>query len=80
MGQVEEIWKSNKQDHLRNIADRTGIALEDMIFLDNERWNCDCVAAIGVTVAYVPDGVTASARSNALDQFPSPGTVILEGY
>lgn len=35
--QIEEIHKGNKQGHLKNIAAQTGIALEEMLFLDNER-------------------------------------------
>ena len=68
---VEEIHGGNKQGHLRNIAKRTNIALEDMLFFDNERGNCVDVSAIGVTVAYVPRGVTALAWERALRDFPS---------
>lgn len=73
---VEEIWAGNKQDHLRNIAKRTNIELEDMLFFDNERGNCVDVNAIGVTVAYVPNGVTGLAWEKALENFPSTGTII----
>ena len=45
--------------------------LEDMLFFDNERGNCVDVSAIGVTVAYVPRGVTALAWEKALRDFPS---------
>ena len=72
---VEEIHGGNKQTHLRNIAERTGIALEDMLFFDNERGNCVDVSAIGVTVAYVPRGVTALAWDRALANFPSDGII-----
>ena len=34
---LEEIHKGNKQGHLRNIAKLTGVPLEQMLFLDNER-------------------------------------------
>ena len=73
---IEEIHKGNKQGHLRAIAEQTGIALEDMIFFDNERGNCVSVSAIGVTVAYVPNGVTADAWDRALASYPSPGEII----
>ena len=46
------------------------------LFLDNERGNCVDVASIGVTVAYVPDGVTADAWERALKLFPAPGEIL----
>ena len=76
--QVEEIHKGNKQGHLRSISERTGIPLTEMLFLDNERGNCVDVAALGVTVAYTPSGVTAGAWEAALARFPSPGEIITE--
>ena len=74
--QLEEIHKGNKRGHLKSIADATGIALEDMLFLDNERGNCVDVAALGVTVAYCPEGVTAEAWRLALEKFPTKGDII----
>ena len=73
---VEEINKGNKQAHLRSIAKQTGIALEEMIFFDNEMGNCHDVSAIGVTVAYVPDGVTADAWAQSIERFPEPGSIL----
>ena len=77
--QIEEIYKGVKTRHLRALAEKTGIALEDMLFLDNERGNCQDVSSIGVTVAYVPDGVTREAWDKALAAFPAPGEVIYGG-
>ena len=74
--QVLEITKGNKQGHLRRISENTGIALEDMIFFDNERGNCLDVAKLGVTVAWVPDGVTAGAWEQSLERFPEPGAIL----
>uniref|UniRef100_A0A6T7L766 Magnesium-dependent phosphatase-1 n=1 Tax=Coccolithus braarudii TaxID=221442 RepID=A0A6T7L766_9EUKA len=73
--QVEEICKGNKRGHLKRIAQVTGIPLEEMLFFDNERGNCIDVAELGVTVAWVPDGVTAYAWEQSLEQFPEPGTI-----
>lgn len=73
---LEEIHKGNKQGHLKNLAKRTGIALEEMLFLDNEWGNCVDVSAIGVTVVYTPDGVTTEAWQAALTDFPAPGEII----
>lgn len=75
---VEEIRFNNKQVHLKNIAAKTGVALEEMLFLDNERGNCNDVASLGVTVAYTPNGVTTAAWEKALAAFPSPGEIIEE--
>ena len=74
--QVEEIYKGNKRGHLRNISERTGIALDEMLFLDNEWGNTVDVSSIGVTVAYVPDGVTRMAWERVLAAFPAPGETI----
>ena len=74
--QVEEIHKGNKRSHLKSIAERTGIALDEMLFLDNEWGNCQDVSSIGVTVAYTPDGVTREAWDKALAGYPAPGEVI----
>mmetsp|Transcript_30422 Transcript_30422/g.78894 ORF Transcript_30422/g.78894 Transcript_30422/m.78894 type:complete len:162 (+) Transcript_30422:2977-3462(+) len=72
---IEEIHKGNKQGHLQNIAAQTGIALEEMLFFDNERGNCVDVAQLGVTVAWVPEGVTAGAWASSLERFPEPGVI-----
>lgn len=74
--QVEEIRFGDKQTHLKNIAAHTGIALEDMLFLDNESGNCASVASLGVTVALTPKGLTKHAWGQALSQFPRPGKVL----
>ena len=75
--QIEEIHKANKRAHLTSIAERTGIELSEMLFLDNEYGNCQDVSSIGVTVAYTPDGVTRDAWETALESFPrSIGDII----
>jgi len=74
--QVLEITKGNKQGHLRRISESTGVPLEQMLFFDNERWNCEQVAALGVSVSYCPDGVTSRVWERALSCFPSPGRII----
>ena len=61
---------------MRNISEQTGLALEDMLFLDNEWGNTVDVSSIGCTVAYVPDGVTRQAWEAVLERFPAPGQTI----
>ena len=46
-----------------------------MLFFDNERPNCLDVSDLGVSVAYVPDGVTGEAWEESLERFPEPGSV-----
>lgn len=41
----------------------------------NERGNCVDVAQLGVTVAWVPEGVTAGAWASSLERFPEPGVI-----
>ena len=71
-----EIHKGSKSGHLRNISQATGVALEDMVFFDNERGNCSTVAKLGVTVCYCPSGVTQEDWENTLSKFPAPGEIL----
>ena len=73
-----EIYFGSKVNHLRSIAKKSGIALTDMIFFDNQIDNCREVAAIGVTVAYTPDGVTRSIFEKALQAFPQSTRKIIK--
>ena len=41
-----EIYWDNKQRHLKVIAEKSGIQLEDMIFFDNQMDNCRDVSAL----------------------------------
>ena len=74
--QVEAIYKANKRLHLKNIAEETGVALDEILFLDNEYGNCQDVSSIGVMVAYTPDGVTREAWDKALKRWPAPGEIV----
>ena len=73
-----EIYYGTKTNHLRTIASKTGIALEEMIFFDNQSDNCRDVADIGVTVAYTPDGVTRKVFDAVLAAFPSSSGKIIK--
>ncbi|CAK0865530.1 unnamed protein product, partial [Prorocentrum cordatum] len=73
---IAEIYKGSKQGHLRTIARKVGCELEDMIFFDNEPYNCDNVCQLGVTCIFCPGGVTDKVWRTALESFPSPGEVI----
>jgi magnesium-dependent phosphatase 1 len=72
-----EIYKArSKQVHLTAISKASGVAFEEMMFLDNESGNCRAVAQLGVTVVYTPNGVTAEEWAHALQVFPQPGQII----
>ena len=72
-----EIAKDSKVEHFRRIVDSCGVSPEDILFFDNESGNCREVARMGVTVVYVPDGVTSGAWKVAKETFPqTDGKVI----
>ena len=55
-----EIYNAyGKDKHMKEIAEKSGIDLVDMIFFDNQTNNTSCVAGMkGPTVVYTPEGVT----------------------
>merc|ERR1712032_597410 len=55
---VSQIHGGNKVTHFKEIASVTGCSFEDMLFFDNEPYNCTDVAALGVTSVFCPGGVT----------------------
>jgi magnesium-dependent phosphatase 1 len=73
-----QIASDAKVDHFRRIASETGVALEDMLFFDNEFGNCKDVSSLGVTVAYCPNGVDTSIWEEAVRAFPVRAGNIIE--
>mmetsp|Transcript_36032 Transcript_36032/g.74093 ORF Transcript_36032/g.74093 Transcript_36032/m.74093 type:complete len:80 (-) Transcript_36032:224-463(-) len=63
---IEEIFKSSKTSHFKNIHKATGIPYSDMIFFDNEEHNCRNVAPLGVTCVYTPRGMTEAEWDRGL--------------
>lgn len=59
----------DKTHHITRLQKKTGIALEEMCFFDNEHWNIECVRKIGVLSIYTPDGMTRGAWKDALKAF-----------
>ena len=49
---------TNKIIHIKRISQETGIAPNEMVFFDNQLYDCQDVSKINVTVAYVPKGLT----------------------
>jgi magnesium-dependent phosphatase 1 len=73
-----QISSDAKVKHFRRIASETGVALEDMLFFDNEFGNCKDVSSLGVTVAYCPNGVDTSIWEAAVAAFPARAGNIIE--
>eukprot|EP00092_Neocalanus_flemingeri_P040299 GFUD01043894.1.p1 GENE.GFUD01043894.1~~GFUD01043894.1.p1 ORF type:complete len:209 (-),score=59.10 GFUD01043894.1:152-715(-) len=73
-----EIYSGCRKDnHMREIAKKSGIDLTDMIFFDNQTNNTSCVAGMkGPTVVYTPEGVTRALFEEGISKFPAPGQVI----
>jgi len=72
---VQRIHKGNKVKHFEEIRQATGCDFQDMVFFDNEPYNCDNVVTLGVTCIYCPGGVTPQVWRRALEVFPCPGQV-----
>ena len=72
---LTEIYKGSKSGHLTQISKKSGVALDQMMFFDNEWGNCQTVNKIDVSVVYTPKGVSRELFEEALSKFPSPGQI-----
>ena len=72
-----EISGDSKTNHFQRLAKRTGVALQDMVFFDNESGNCRSIARLGVTVGYCPNGIKRGIWANTMAAFPNTdGSVV----
>ena len=72
-----EISFDSKTSHFQRLSKKTGVALQNMVFFDNESGNCRSIAKLGVTVGYCPNGVKRGVWANAMAAFPNTdGSVI----
>ncbi|CAE7946033.1 NHD1, partial [Symbiodinium sp. KB8] len=78
--EVHQIHKGSKQTHFREICGMVGCDFDEMIFFDNEKYNCDEVSRLGsvlgwtsVTCIYCPDGVTSTSWVKGIKAFPALG-------
>lgn len=70
------IDKRGKREHIKELMEKLEVTrLEDVLFFDNEKYNCTSVASLGVTVVHCPKGLTEAAWKGGLKHFPSPGQV-----
>ncbi|KAF5833361.1 acid phosphatase-domain-containing protein [Dunaliella salina] len=66
LSSYNEIHECSKKYHFKNIHRASGIDYEDMIFFDNERYNCTDCQTLGITCIYTPDGMTSSNWAEGL--------------
>ncbi len=66
-----EMKGDSKIQHFHRISRKTNIALEEMVFFDNEYGNCESVASLGVTVGYCPGGVCKGIWKTTLEAYPA---------
>ncbi len=65
-----EIYKADKgRGHLPALHRKTGVAYEDMVFFDNERYNITDVSPLGVHCAHCPRGMDVPCLDRALAAF-----------
>mmetsp|Transcript_12095 Transcript_12095/g.31128 ORF Transcript_12095/g.31128 Transcript_12095/m.31128 type:complete len:196 (-) Transcript_12095:199-786(-) len=65
----KQIHKGSKKGHLREIARDSGVALEDMVFFDDQRGNISDVSSLGVLSILTPNGVEGKHWVQCLDEF-----------
>ncbi|CAJ1381940.1 unnamed protein product [Effrenium voratum] len=70
--------RGSKRKHLRQIAAYARCRLSELLFFDNEPGHCRDAAELGVTAVLCPRGLTREVWTVAEQQFPRPGTVIVE--
>jgi magnesium-dependent phosphatase 1 len=64
-----EIYPGSKLTHFKAIHKRSGIPYSEMLFFDNERWNCTEVSRLGVVCVYTPHGMTPQMWQEGLAKF-----------
>ena len=64
-----EISYSDKYKHFESLHRKTGIPFENMVFFDNERWNCQSVEQLGVKCYHTPNGMTRDDWNLCLEDF-----------
>lgn len=66
---ITEIYKANKQAHMRAICKKAGCDLQDILFIDNQMNNINACQQIGVPSFFTPKGLTTEMWHAALVYF-----------
>ncbi|KAI8476634.1 MAG: acid phosphatase-domain-containing protein [Monoraphidium minutum] len=69
VGRHKEIYPGSKTTHFKRIAKDSGVDYSDMLFFDNENWNCREVAPMGVVCVHTPRGMTHAVWREGLAKF-----------
>ena len=64
-----EIHPTQKQFHFSRLKEQSGVAFENMLFFDNERWNIEDAQELGVNCIYCPSGLGMGAWDQGLALF-----------
>lgn len=66
----EEIYPGAKTRHFHQLAQKSGVDFDDMIFFDDEHRNIQDVGALGVQAVFVKNGLTRQRLMDALNRNP----------
>lgn len=75
----QEIYPGSKTRHFARIHTNTGIAYEDMLFWDNEKWNTVETAEVGVCSVHCPEGMTEAVWKAGLEAFAAAAAARARG-
>ena len=64
--EVRQIHKGSKQSHFREISGVVGCHFDEMIFFDNEKYNCDEVSRLGSALGWSREAMRSHALGSAL--------------
>ena len=64
-----EIYGGSKVQHFQALQRKTGLAYDEMLFFDNERWNITEVGRLGVRCVYTPGGMTEQHWAEGVRMF-----------
>eukprot|EP00035_Acanthoeca_spectabilis_P012072 m.213491 g.213491 ORF g.213491 m.213491 type:complete len:190 (+) comp15522_c0_seq5:2240-2809(+) len=65
----KQIHKGSKKTHLKEIAKESGVALDEMVFFDDQSGNIRDVSSIGVLSIRTPDGIESSHWEQCLYKY-----------
>jgi magnesium-dependent phosphatase 1 len=68
-GGLVEISSHDQTYHLKQLQKKTGIPFENILFFDNEEWNTNAVAKLGVKCVHVPMGMRREDWDDAKKAF-----------